>query len=151
MLPSPIPSTTDLDHKVFLRENRLTFRPWSSPCPLGPPEGKACICQHIQVWVPTCTRKLAMIFPSFRLKARMVFRPLKIGSKREGDKFIRPVVVKNKLICLVEDSKDVKNTFGNLQYWLKHIHQLRWTLGMSVLQTLPVLRSSISMPPVQGA
>ena len=60
-----------------------------------------------------------MIFPSLRLKARIVFRPLKEIVKKICRKgvVLRPVVVKNELVGLIEDGKDVKDTFCNLRYW----------------------------------
>ena len=63
----------------------------------------------------TCTLKLAINFPSFRLKALIVFRPLKLYYSREISIDKEPVVVKDKLVCLVEDSKNIKDSFGNLQ------------------------------------
>ena len=62
----------------------------------------------------TCTLKLAINFPSFRLKALIVFRPLFTHCVQNILNVSEPVVVKDKLVCLVEYCKYVKDSFRHL-------------------------------------
>ena len=114
ILPSPIPNTTDLaqESTAFFIKLFQTFHLLLSPFLSDQPGYKG---KEKRIGgQDTCTLKLAINFPSFRLKALIVFRPLKIYYSRKSLIDKEPVVVKDKLVCLIEDCKNIKDSFRHL-------------------------------------